>query len=450
MNVDFDYRINDPNKILFLVKNLTKKVFPDEQFLSCDCFDESECHHLPTHFNNFFDLNQNRMSTKCSFCQFYDFLNKNFASFKINVESAKSNTAKKHMINLRFKKKYYSSDMIEWCNMFTWKSPFALMAFASCKTDAEIYSCIKNFQQEKERLKKTLVCSKLFIDVHQKHEMSEEFQKTIRKNAPNTKPIIPNHPSIDLDSISTIDSSLYTQTTFENDPINSIDNLSLVHPNTSLNVVSESTNADYSKQSESVDVVVSETELKKLLKSMENEIVYLDFIFASDIDDTFNALIETDKSSISKAMAECVDSILSNFGKKVNEMSQNAEKQLNYFWNLVKTPIERRKDELETPKGLSISVLNENDVLGRLKKIKGDYYFLMNHLEKAVSYFSQACEKNGNILWYSSAFESLYSSSYLFDNNKVKSNEETKTDSTKKGIFLDYFFCLLIIFLEEL
>ncbi|RMZ98995.1 hypothetical protein BpHYR1_031021 [Brachionus plicatilis] len=273
MNIDFDYKINDPNKILFLVKNVFEGDPCPDQFLSCDCFDESECHHLSTHSNDSFDFNQNRMSIKCSFCQFYDYLNKNFTTLKTNMENTKSNSAKKHYINLRFKKRTYSPEILEWCNVFTWKSPFALTAFASCKTDDDIYRAIKNFQQEKEKFKKTLICSKLFIDVHKKHEMSEEFQKTIRKNGSKVEANVPSHPNIELDSISTIDSSLLAQTSFENIPSSLSDNVSIVHPNVSLGLISDNLLNQNQKSPEPKQVQVSEAELKKLVQSMEKDIL---------------------------------------------------------------------------------------------------------------------------------------------------------------------------------
>lgn len=439
MNIDFDLKINDPNKILFLVKNVLESESSTDAFLSCDCFDESECHHLATHSDDSFDLNQNRTSSKCSFCQFYDFLNKNFTSIKTNIENSKSNSTKKQVTNLRFKKRYYSNQIFEWCNMFTWKSPFALMAFASCKTDTDIYKSIKNYQQEKEKLKKTLICSKLFIDVHQKHEMSEEFQKTIRKHSTKMDQTVFVHSSVDLDSNSTLDSSLSTLTSLENFHTSPSDNISLVHPNINLSLLSESFSTDIQKPLESSKLQVNENELKKLVKSVEKELVYLDFIFAHDIDDTFNALIETDKTSISNAIWQCTSTILSDFTKRINEMGQNAEKRLNLFWDFVKTPIEKKNDESEGHRGLSISMLSENNVLGRLKKIKGDYYFMMNHLEQATNYFSQAYEKNSDILWHSSAFESFFSSSYLYDKYKTKINFEPDSNLNTKSIFLRFF-----------
>lgn len=435
MNIDFDLKINDPNKILFLVKNVLENESSPDTFLSCDCFDESECHHLSTHSSDCYDINQNRMSQKCSFCQFYDFLNKNFTSIKTNIENSKSNSTKKHMTNLRFKKRYYSNQIFEWYNMFTWKSPFALMAFASCKTDTDIYKSIKNYQQEKEKLKKTLICSKLFIDVHQKHEMSEEFQRTIRKHSTKMDQIILAHSSFDLDSNVTLDSSLSTQTSFDNAHTSLTDNISLVHPNLSISLQSDSSSTDFQKAADPIQPQVSEAELKKLLKSVEKEIVYLDFIFAHEIDDTLNALIETDKVSISNAISQCTCTILSDFSERIKEMSQSAEKRLNFFWDFVKTPIEKKNDKSEGNRGLSISMLSENDVFGRLKKIKGDYYFMMNHLEQATNYFSQACEKNSDICWYSSAFESFYSSFYLYDKNKMKTNVEQDSNLNTKSIF---------------
>lgn len=169
--IEFDLKISDYNRLLVVCKNLLEsKEFKQKEF-ECDIFNESECHHTHDHDDNFF---------KCTYCKFYDLLEERAHTLKINSDLYKTTSNVPHFVQMRFKKtKYPLGNILEWCEFQPWRSPYGFVAYASCSTQADVLEAVKNYEHEKEKLKKSLISSKLFIDMHIKHEMSEEYRNTL-------------------------------------------------------------------------------------------------------------------------------------------------------------------------------------------------------------------------------------------------------------------------------
>lgn len=81
---------------------------------------------------------------------------------------------------MRFKKtRYPVGNILEWCEFQPWRSPYGLVAYACCSSQEDMLKAVRNFEAEKEKLKKSLIASKLFIDMHIKHETSLEYQNSL-------------------------------------------------------------------------------------------------------------------------------------------------------------------------------------------------------------------------------------------------------------------------------
>ena len=88
---------------------------------------------------------------------------------------------------MRFKKSRYPiGNILDWCEFQPWRSPYGLVAYACCSSQADILKAVRNFESEKEKLKKSLIASKLFIDLHIKHEMSEEYRNSLAASSSST------------------------------------------------------------------------------------------------------------------------------------------------------------------------------------------------------------------------------------------------------------------------
>lgn len=103
---------------------------------------------------------------------------------------------------MRFKKSRYPvGSILEWSEFQPWRSPYGLVAYACCSSQADMLQAVRNFEAEKEKLKKSLIASKLFIDMHIKHEMSEEYRSSLTSKAANSRKILRNLNNNQLFSI---------------------------------------------------------------------------------------------------------------------------------------------------------------------------------------------------------------------------------------------------------
>ncbi|CAF0900744.1 unnamed protein product [Brachionus calyciflorus] len=421
MNIDFDYKITDPNKILFLVKDLLEKDHFTLKSNSCDCFNDYECHHLPNHhLNESIDLNQNRIGSKCSYCQFFDLLSENYTSFRINIENSNKNSQKQN-VYLRYKKRYYTTDVIDWFEFQPWKCPFGLIGYASCKTLNDVKTAVEKFEHEKLKYNKSLVVSKIIIDFHMQHEMSEEFQKTIKINHLNKQPVLDSfsYPSLEMDSVSILDaSSLLHTSSFENVSNFLTDNISLVHSDGNLNPNLNSPQLQ-NPESPEQNLNFDRSEVNALLRPYENDLVYLDFLFAQG-SDRISALLDSERSNILRHLEDCVNQIFKKFYNLVKSLNPNDDNKLNFYSEYLKAPFEITTDS-NMNSSLSIRLINKSLVKGRMNKHKGDYYMMMNFIDNATLHYLNAqkyAKEENDFIWLSSVLEGLCAASYIYSDKK--------------------------------
>lgn len=201
--IEFDLKITDYNRLLIVCRDVLETKENKLREFECDLFNESECHHIHE-FNG--------LGKKCTFCKFYDLLDEraqslrfqsvfklkhnlknliliSFLISRISPDLYKTSSPNlSHFVQMRFKKyKYPVGSILDWCEFQPWRSPYGLVAFASCSSQAEILEAVRQFELEKERLKKSLIASKLFIDIHIKHETSEEYHNTLLTANPSNR-----------------------------------------------------------------------------------------------------------------------------------------------------------------------------------------------------------------------------------------------------------------------
>lgn len=199
--IEFDLKINDYNRLLVVCRNVLESKENKQNEFECSLYSESECHHK---HGDFAVNTANKRhpspdgSQKCTFCRFYDLLDERATSIRFIIDESfflkfemfvylifvrinpdiykTSSTNAPHFVQMRFKKsKYPVGNILDWCEFQPWRSPYGLVAYACCSSQAEVLEALRAFEAEKERLKKSLIASKLFIDMHMKHEMSEEY-----------------------------------------------------------------------------------------------------------------------------------------------------------------------------------------------------------------------------------------------------------------------------------
>ena len=440
--IEFDLQFSDYNKITILVFNLLED--PNNP-IKCDIFSDKNCHHLNE--NHLFNVM--KQFEKCTFCKFVDLL-KQKHTIKISNDVVKS--SEKHCLNAKYKT-HYAPEILDWAEFQTWRSPYVLIGFATCNNQAELLSSIKNFEKYKELYKKTLVSSKLFIDLHNKHEMNEDFKLTLNGLKPAESRLAVPRPSIfemkRQGSVVSMNSNIDVDIQSLNDPLRmEEDKLS-----TNLDDFTSSTNADLFNQVETKlssvefdldikeDEAVSKSDEKPIdpavqqeidakLKILEKdkEIVYLDFLFAKTGADKIGVIIETEKSKIEQALQEAGNAIFKKLYNLTKLINGSDEKQLNYYSEYLKSPIERNSNlksdqtrssdsTISATSFLSIKVINKKVVSARMNKFKGDLYMQLNMIEHAFSYYAQSfslAKKEQDFLWASSALEGMCVASYFY------------------------------------
>ena len=470
-SIDFELKIDDSNRILFVVKNVQKSINKKFAF-DCSFFNESECHHQEESTAAGHNLK------KCTFCQFFDLIKDKNGSMKISNDllrqlTLNQNVTGKHFLfNAKFKKQHrINAKSLEWCEFQPFRTPFAFIAFASCSNQQDLLSAVKNYETEKEKLKKYAHVSKLFIDLHSKHEMSDEFKTSLKltdstKNSSDAS----LQKQASLDVVSPADGLIYSASFDLEHAVTDAEKIE--HPLQYSNLDSiRSNNSDLtdlkfefgdvvcgaddatssSSSSENCrpklfsyqvsvisDVSVDEVVLNFKLKSLEKEIVYLDFLFAQDGVDKISAIVESEKAKIESSLKECLILIVKNLSDKLKDLDTESDKQINFFSDLLKTPADRSlamtQSTLSATSVLSIKVINKKLITARMHKNKADVYMLLNSVNSAIYHYYQAynlARKEDDEIWAVGALEGLCAASYLYLLESKSGKRDNLTSSTE-------------------
>jgi hypothetical protein len=479
-SIDFDLRIDDRNKLLFLLKNVTQSAYSSKNF-DCDHFSELECHHTHTETSVEFSSS----AKQCTYCQFYDLVRNQNSTLKLGSDFLKTFTINQtqtapnsrfYFFNARYTKNANLVEKnLEWTEFQPFRTPYALLAFAECSSQAELYTAVKNYELEKQKFKKFTRVSKLFIDFHGKHENSEEFQTSLKLTKKfSTQSSFGNLRS--AFSVDESDSSLPTSSTNRFDE--SID-LTSVDEQVNLPEPIEETKANNSdfgevnfelglntsessllKRQQSMHVlkipvstdnptvVFDETELNSKLKQLENEIVYLDFLFAKEGVDKIAAIVESERSKIEASLKSCASIIVKDLSEKIDLLDTENDRQINAFSEVLKSPVETRtrsskttQSTVSTTQMLSIKVINKKLIVARMHKQKADLYLLLNAVNSAVYHYNRAYtlgKKEEDLVWFTSALDGLCSASYLHILESSRGKQNAFTSSNECKFFVEF------------
>lgn len=156
-HIDFTLQLEDYAKVVVLVKDVLATTDFINKSYQCDMFNSSECHHVTGH-----ETNQDRLTAnKCGFCKFTQLLRERHSS--VDIIQSKSANDKQNLFV-----RYRSSDpveMLQWCEFQPWRTPYALFAYARCNNKSDVFNALENFEEIKKQYKKTLITSRLFVDM---------------------------------------------------------------------------------------------------------------------------------------------------------------------------------------------------------------------------------------------------------------------------------------------
>lgn len=425
--IEYDLKFQDFKKLLVLVKNISNS----DHSIQCDCFNENECHHSK---NDHFML-QNL--SNCNFCQFVDLLRKKHSIVKVKNDTDNSSSN----VLIKYKTINYPVDLLNWTDFQEWRSPYALFCFASCTTQADLLNAIKTFEQLIKSYNKTLISSKLFIDFHLKHETNESFLLSVNEVKPFAKPKLST--SISLPAFQSYPStSPSIDLTFQSDDNTSIINQITSTENINSDISEESNSNIKSAQSitsiestESVLVELKEVDfndLEKKTKLYKDDIIYLDFLYATSGIDKLIAIVETEKAKIDLIICASFNLIYNKLYFLANQIDPNNEKQFPLYSDNLKTPVERKAAETlkSTSSFISIKVINKKIVSARMAKYKADIFLTLNIMDSAFVYYTQAynaAKKEQDLNWALSALQGLCVVSYLIlkENNKLQISKKS-------------------------
>jgi hypothetical protein len=449
--VDFDIDIDDQNKLTFLVKNLIENKPYKNRVYDCDCFDVKECHHESNH------TFENKISDKCSYCCFVDHLNDNNHSFRIN---------EKHKLFVKYKKgSNYKQELIDWCPFQPKRTPYGLIAFASCKTKSELLSSLKIYENLKQEYKNFTISFKFFIDISFDNDLIDElninekitsksnlnrleYKKQISsyslsttnfsttfdlqdESQPTSLPLQLNEQTdsaIDLESI-TSNSNLITNTDFKPFDDKLIDSNSSVDNSNDTAQLNKKDSSSILKK----DVLDTndEIELNQKLRSFDNEIVYFDFSFSKN--DIKNNMSMENKVKIEVCLQDSVNLIFKKLFNLTKTINSSEDGQINFYSEYLKLPFEKETNQNNTNSlnnnltFLTMKMINKKKTTVRINKYKGDISLSLNLIDSAIYHYSQAYsmskkekDRDYDYLWSFSALEGLCVSSYFYfiENNK--------------------------------
>jgi hypothetical protein len=488
-SIDFDLKIDDYNKCLFLVKNVlldeSRAAAQNRSLSNCDLFNESECHHDPNSCERHI-IDAANDAEKCTFCQFYDLINDRDSSIKLNSDNLKflgitstiSNTnlnQKYSNLNIRFRKNTGPTDFAaEWYQFQPYRRPYALICFASCTTQLDLYNAVRKYEQEKEKYKNCVLLTRLFIDLHLKHEMNDEFKACLNLN--NSQNSNSNSCSFNLESSPYLNSENPSFSSSENfDKFRntvSIEINEIPPPNESSDDSSKNIELDevevdsgfrqgmmlnkdfgglsvpkfnhsfisgdfnnsrdihnlltanslsrlHSFMSHDSSSVVDEAELAQKMASIEKEIVYLDFLFSKDGADKIVAIVESEKAKIYTCLKECLLNVARQLSERINTLDLESDRQINFYSEYLKTPLDKTSTTSQTVSNsslLSIKVISKKIVVARMHKHKADLFLILNCIQSALYHYYQAfnlSKKEEDTIWSVSALDGLCAASYV-------------------------------------
>jgi hypothetical protein len=437
--IEFDLRVEDFGRVLTLVNNLTEYDDHSNKLIQCDCFNENECHHSKKDHFMKVDLET------CSYCRFVKLLRNKHSNIKVKNDSDNSITSN---LQIRYKTLYYSSDALAWSEFQPWRSPYVLFCFATCISQQDLLNAIKNYEKLLDTYKKTLVSSKLFIDFHLKHEKNEIFLQSINETKSSYA-----QPKF-LHSMS-------TPADFQNSQSNNTSikdrEYEIERFEYNLGISNGSIKTDYQEPSirssmMSLNEAVnnnnsSELEIKK--KIYLNDIIYLDFLFASNGIEKLVAIVETEKNKIDSTVNFAMQLVFNKLRYLATNIDPNNEKQFLIYNDKLKTPPERTQTESDQSKSssfLSIKIINKKLVSSRMAKYKADLCLSLNMMDTAFIYYQHAyngSKKEQDHFWAVSALQGLCIVSYLFlkEHNRL----QFKRQSTWSDVLCLNSFTIIII-----
>lgn len=298
--------------------------------------------------------------SECKFCDFTSLIRRYFARVKLDsFEEQKE-------LELRYKINNYSHKLLDWSEYQVFRGVFSLLAFSICNSKEDLLKALKRFDHSKSSYKKTLIESKLFILLQNKNEFGEEL-------------IEPNRRDSNM--------SIHTN----------IDEEELLKANEKI--------SNQNGLSSQID-----TELNTQLKQLEGNIIYLD-----------DQLNKQDLSKIKKVIHQISSKIYVELSKRCELVNPHDEKQISYFSEYLKNPIERDNTNTQhlTQSTLTLQVkyLNKKKTMGRMNKYKGDLYLLLNQIDQAVLHYSKAystLKKENDPTWTSASLLGLAVASIFY------------------------------------
>ena len=419
--LDFDLQIVDYAKLVVLVGDLLEP----RKSCECDIYDDEECHHLNDHNQKSKEL---KTKHKCNFCKFLEFVKDNFSTVKVADEEFNS----EKFLSLRFKTLSYPVDILDWFEFQPWRSPYCFIGYSTCFNKSDILTAIKNFNSINEKFRKTLICSKLVIEL--RFDLDEK--KSTQENFINANSNIENNQmerqfsikSFDNKSLNLEESS--SSSTIGNKMTSDIEENASVFNFGQSETSSHRILRDSDMSLNITDIQINEEELNEKLKAIGSDLVYVEkfsdrIVNQSDIT-KIQLLLENSMGFIHKK--------LSNLTRIINPID---EKQINNYSEFLKTPLERAsyngirtsESTLSNSSFLSIKVVNKKTVSARMHKYKGDLLLGLNNFESALFHYVQASnqsKKEQDNLWYHSAMEGICIASYflLRDSKPLMSKNE--------------------------
>ncbi len=176
-SIDYSLQLEEFSKVQVLVKDVLSQ--PENKY-QCDVFNETECHScINKDHGNF---SNNLKTNEFSFCQFVDLLREKYSQVNIIQSRSYGSVVEKPCLLVRYKVGD-SASQLDWCDFQPWRSPYVLFAYASCKSKEDLLRAMESFDETKYQYKKTLIESKLFIQMTD--TLDNELSLTMNMLNPN-------------------------------------------------------------------------------------------------------------------------------------------------------------------------------------------------------------------------------------------------------------------------
>ena len=371
--IDFDLQFEDFKKVTILVINLLDEENLPSSIKKYDCniFDEKECHHKENHSN---------LNELCSFCEFVKFLRENSNEIRVSSDN---------FMNIKYKT-HYSPEILDWSEFQVRRSPLVLFGYATCQNQSELLYAVKVFENFKILYKKTLVTSKIFLNL----QMSKDEKLTLVSGNSDHKGTM-SVPKYDMHPLET--NSKISEQNFDNISIssnllrlnsNDIENYDSFDQNQSLNYETSNltdNNADLFNQSNKISLngliddqniqiakclnldkmnriniesIKPELESKFKTLNKEKSVIYLEY--------NLTRLESNESFKIEAIMTEVASFLYKKLTELVKSINPTDEKQHTQYSEILKTPMETKGingkasgSTLSESCSLSIKVINK-------------------------------------------------------------------------------------------